>query len=269
MEAELIEGLKLPGLAGKAAVVTGASRGIGEAIALELARHGADVVLTARDAALLETVADKARGLGVRAAIVAGDLSKPDFPAAVADQALRAFGKVDILVNNAGATKRGDFLELTDADWADGFELKLFGAVRMCRTLWPELVRSGGSVVSIGGAGGRTPDKPFTIGSSVNAAIMAFTKALADLGMSDGVRVNLVNPGLVRTDRLERRIVEAMTEEGLTREAAQARLTSQSRTTRIGEAEEIAAAVAYLCSSAGIVFHGALIDADAGYTKGV
>ena len=186
----MIEGLKLPGLSGKVAVVTGANRGIGEAIALELARNGADIVLTARDPALLETAAGKVRELGARAATVAGDLSKPDFPASVADEALRAFGKVDILVNNAGATKRGDFLELTDADWADGFELKFFGAVRMCRTLWPELVKTKGCVINIGGAGGRTPDKPFTIGSSVNAAVMAFTKALADLGMTDGVRVN-------------------------------------------------------------------------------
>ena len=131
----MIEGLKLPGLSGKVAVVTGANRGIGEAIALELARNGADIVLTARDPALLETAAGKVRELGSRAATVAGDLSEPDFPTSVADEAMLAFGKVDILVNNAGATKRGDFLELTDSDWADGFELKFFGAVRMCRTL--------------------------------------------------------------------------------------------------------------------------------------
>ena len=265
----MIEGLKLPGLSGKVAVVTGANRGIGEAIALELARNGADIVLTARDPALLETAAGKVRELGARAATVAGDLSKPDFPASVADEALRAFGNVDILVNNAGATKRGDFLELTDSDWADGFELKFFGAVRMCRTLWPELVKTKGCVINIGGAGGRTPDKPFTIGSSVNAAVMAFTKALADLGMTDGVRVNLINPGLVRTERLDRRIDDAMARQGLSREAAEAQLTTQSRTTRIGEAEDIAAAVAWLCSGAGVIFHGALIDADAGYTKGV
>lgn len=265
----MIDGLKLPGIDGKVAVVTGASRGIGEAIALELARNGADVVLTARDTDLLEAVAGKVRQFGVRAAVVAGDLSEPDFPAAVAELVLRDFGRVDILINNAGATKRGDFLQLTDADWAAGFDLKFFGTVRMCRTLWPELIKSGGTVVNIGGAGGRTPDKPFTIGSSVNAAVMAFTKALADIGMSDGVRVNLVNPGLVRTDRLERRIKEAIEKQGLSREAAEAQLTGQSRTTRIGESEDIAAAAVFLCSSAGIVFHGSLIDADAGYTKGV
>ncbi len=265
----MIEGLKLPGLGGKVAVVTGASRGIGEAIALELARHGADMVLTARDAGLLEKVSSNAGRLGARTAIVAGDLSKPDFPATVAEHAVRTFGRIDILVNNAGATKRGDFLKLTDADWADGFALKFFGAQRMCRTLWPELIKAKGSVINIGGAGGRTPDKPFTIGSSVNAAVMAFTKALADLGLSDGVRVNLVNPGLIRTDRLEARIVETMAKDGLTRQAAEARLTDESRTTRLGEAQDIAAAVAYLASNAGVIFHGALIDADAGYTKGV
>src|SRR5690606_2729735 len=151
----------------------------------------------------------------------------------------------------------------------DGFDLKLFGAVRMCRSFWPELAKSKGSIVNIGGAGGRTPDKPFTIGSSVNAAMMALTKALADRGQTDGVRVNLVNPGLVRTNRLEQRIIEMMDTEGLSRAEAEGQLSLQTRTSRIGEAEDIAATVAFLCSHVGIVFQGSLIDADGGYTKGL
>lgn len=261
--------LKLAGLSGKVAVVTGASRGIGGAIALELARQGADLVLTARDESALKDVAESCQALGRKAMVVAGDLAQPSFPKIVLKAAVDAFGKVDILVNNAGATKRGEFLELTDTDWEDGFALKFFGAVRMCRESWPLLKASRGSVINIGGAGGRTPDKPFTIGSSVNAAIMAFSKALADLGLTDGVRVNLVNPGLVRTDRLEKRIVNAMQANGIDRAAAERQLSDQARITHIGEAEEIADIVAFVLSESGRLFHGALIDADAGYTKGV
>ncbi|WP_210483570.1 SDR family NAD(P)-dependent oxidoreductase [Microvirga antarctica] len=261
--------LELPGLVDKIAVVTGASRGIGAAIARELARHGADVVLTARDPAPLAEVAAEVKSLGRRSTVVAGDLTLPDFGSKVVNAAIETFGRVDLLVNNAGATKRGNFVDLTDADWDDGFALKFFGAVRMCRLCWPELRKSRGAVLNIGGAGGRTPDKPFTIGSSVNAAMMAFTKALADLGREDDVRVNLVNPGLIRTDRLEKRIVDAMKADGITRELAEQQLSNQAAITHIGEAEDIARIVAFMLSDSGMLFHGSLVDADAGYTKGV
>jgi NAD(P)-dependent dehydrogenase (short-subunit alcohol dehydrogenase family) len=261
--------LKLPGLLGKVAVVTGASRGIGYAIARELARHGTDLILVARDADALASVAKEIEALGRKAIIVPGDLSAADYPARVAGIAQKTFSRVDILVNNAGATKRGNFLELSDTDWDDGFGLKLFGAVRMCRTFWPHLKATKGAVVNIAGAGGRTPDKPFTIGGSVNAAMMAFTKALADFGREDSVRVNLLNPGLIRTDRLEKRVLNVMNSEGIDRLSAEARLATESGITRIGEATEIAAIVAFIVSDSGSLFHGALIDADAGYTKGL
>ena len=113
----------------------------------------------------------------------------------------REFGGLDILVNNAGATKRGDFLELTDADWEDGYALKFFAHMRLARAAWPLLKERRGSLVSIGGTGGRKPTAEFTIGSSVNAAVAAFTKCLADRGKTDGVQVNCIHPSVVETDR--------------------------------------------------------------------
>ncbi|HEY0233669.1 MAG TPA: SDR family NAD(P)-dependent oxidoreductase [Afipia sp.] len=261
--------ITLRSLHGKVAIVTGASRGIGYAITIELARHGADLILVARDKEALEIVAREVRTFGRKAVVVSGDLSTNEFPREVADIAAKTFSKIDILVNNAGATKRGNFLELSDADWDDGFRLKLLGAVKMCRMFWPHLKETRGSVINIGGAGGRTPDKPFTIGSSVNAAMMAFTKALADLGREDGVRVNLVNPGLIRTDRLEERILKLMNSERIDRPSAESRLASDAAITRIGESSEIASIVAFVLSDTGSLFHSALIDADAGYVKGL
>src|SRR4029077_21254616 len=90
------------------------------------------------------------------------------------------FGGLDILVNNAGATKRGDFLTLTDADWEDGYALKFFAHVRLARAAWPLLKARHGALISIGGTGGRKPTAEFTIGSSVNAAVAALSKCPAD-----------------------------------------------------------------------------------------
>jgi 3-oxoacyl-[acyl-carrier protein] reductase len=182
-------------------------------------------------------------------------------------RAVAEFGGVDIVVNNAGATKRGEFLELTDEDWADGYALKLHGAVRLTRAAWPELRRRGGSVVNIAGTGGRTPGAEFTIGGSVNAAVLSFTKALADVGVRDGVQVNAVNPGTVRTGRFEKRMEALAAAQGLAREAAEGVFVRQQRVTRVGEPEDIAGLVAFLVGPEGRFLHGALIDMDGGATK--
>src|SRR6058998_2688889 len=184
----------------RTAIVTGASRGIGRAIAIQLARDGAQIVLCARGRqALDEAVRDimQAQGHGIAVSL---DLRLPDSAGQLVSSALSAFGTIDILVNNAGATKRGEFERLSEEDWADGFALKFFGAVRLTRAAWPHLKQQSGSVINIAGVGGRTPGPQFAIGGSVNAALLSFTKALADVGVRDGVQVNAINPGSVRTD---------------------------------------------------------------------
>jgi len=121
------------GLKGKVALVTGSSRGIGRGAALALAAEGCGVMLTGRDQKALEDVAGKIRTMGPRAAISVLDLREPGAAEKLIEQVKRELGGLDILVNNAGATKRGDFLALTDADFADGYALKFFGHVRLAR----------------------------------------------------------------------------------------------------------------------------------------
>src|SRR6266851_8405413 len=190
-------------LEGKMAIVTGASRGIGRAIALRLAQDGATLVLAARTESDLAKLASEIKSGGGKATIASGDLRDSGAPAALVDAALEAHGAIDIVVNNAGATKRGDFFELTDADWSDGFALKFLGAVRLTRAAWPHLKARRGSVLNIIGAGGRTPSAEFTIGGSVNGACLSFTKAVADIGIQNGVQVNAINPGRIKTDRFQ------------------------------------------------------------------
>src|SRR5438067_3181942 len=133
-------------LSGKIAIVTGASRGIGRAIAQTLAAEGMKVSLVARSKDQLEELATS---LKTDCLVQAVDLRAPDAATAVVEATRKKFGAIDVLVNNAGATKRGDFFELTDADWEDGFALKFFGAMRLCRAAWTPLMASRGSIVNI------------------------------------------------------------------------------------------------------------------------
>ncbi|MBV9849990.1 MAG: SDR family oxidoreductase [Armatimonadetes bacterium] len=252
----------MPSLDGKVAVVTGASRGIGRAIALRLAAEGARVVLSARDQDALHAAVGEIAQAGGAADAIALDLRESEAAGELAQFAQERFGAIDIVVNNAGATKRGEFLALPDEDWADGFALKFFGAVRLTRAAWPALTDSHGSVLNIAGVGGRTPGAEFSIGGSVNAALLALTKSLADVGIRDGVQVNAINPGPVRTDRLTRRLAALGTDV-----AAEAQFVRVAQITRIGEPADIAGLAAFIVGPAGRWLQGALIDMDGGQTK--
>jgi NAD(P)-dependent dehydrogenase (short-subunit alcohol dehydrogenase family) len=255
------------GLTGKAALITGASRGIGAAIAAALAREGVHVCLVARDAVRLNEVARSLTNATTRIAVHAADLREPQVAAAAVVAAVAAFGRLDILVNNAGATKRGDFFALTDEDFHDGFELKFHGAVRATRAAWPHLRATRGTVINIIGVGARSGAADFTIGGSVNAAMLNFTKATADIGVHQGVRVNAINPGLIATDRFNGNVERIMRERSITREQAIAVRLATHGTTRVGRPEEIGALTAYLASDQADFIQGALIDIDGGATR--
>jgi 3-oxoacyl-[acyl-carrier protein] reductase len=205
--------------------------------------------------------------LGRRAKGVALDLRNPEAPAELIEQVKIAFGRLDILVNNAGTTKRGDFLTLTDADWADGYALKFFAHVRLSRAAWPLLKASGGSVVGIGGTSGRVPTAGFTIGSSVNAAVAAFSKALADLGKTDGVQVNCIHPSYVDTERFGRRVKADMERTGKNEAEVREWHRKDIGITRLGTTDDVAGLVAFIVSPRGRWLHGATIDLDGGEVK--
>ena len=252
------------GLEGKAALVTGSSRGIGRGIALALAEEGCDLLLTGRDTKALEEVAQAIHAKQRKAAVRALDLREPSAAAVLIETVRREFGGLDILVNNAGATRRGDFFALTDADWEDGYALKFFAHVRLARAAWPLLKERSGALVAIAGTSGRKPEKHFTIGSSVNAAVAAFAKCLADLGKDDGVRVNCIHPSLVETERQWRRIRAEVERTGEPEAKIRAQFCQETGIIRYGTVEDVADFVTFIVSSRATWLHGATVDLDGG-----
>jgi NAD(P)-dependent dehydrogenase (short-subunit alcohol dehydrogenase family) len=248
----------------KVGIVTGASRGIGWSIAQALAAEGMSLTVVARSG---DRLAELAHSLGESCLVQAVDLRDPDVPAAVVAATIQRFGRLDLLVNNAGATVRGDFLKLADADWQDGFALKFFGAMRCCRAAWPHLQSARGSIVNIVGVGGRTGSSEFSIGGSVNAALLNLTKVLADRGVVDGVRVNAINPGAILTDRLQARVRRLATDDGIDDATAATRLAHQMKIQRFGDPAEIASVVAFLASVHAEYCQGAILDVDGGQTR--
>ena len=255
---------------GKVVVVTGGSRGIGRGIAEAFAAEGAQTVLAATTVANLEKAAAAIAAAGApRPEICAGDLSSAQGCQALHGLVAERFGRCDVLVNSAGATKAGAFLEQPDGDWLDGFGLKLFGTVRLCRLFWPMLKAAEGHIVNIAGGSGRTPDANFLVGGAVNAAMMNFTKGLSGLGKRDGVTVNAILPGITETDRVGDLIPQRAKAMNISLEEARVKMTERSGTRRMGTPADIAAMTLFLCSGRASHVQGTLIAVDGGATAGM
>ncbi len=256
-------------LGGKVAVITGGSIGIGHAIAVELAREQANVVIVARDAERLAAAAkDMSRDTGRRVIACAGDMTKPDDIARAMDTAREAFGRIDILVNNAGASPMGRIAETPDATWAKSIELKLLGYMRCARNVLPEMRdRRWGRVINIIGRSGHQPRAAYMAGGAVNAALLNFTLALAEECAPDNVLVTGVNPGPVQTDRWDSLVSQGAAIAGQDRGAANAAAIASVPLGRVGEPHEVSGLVAFLCSDRASFITGTCINIDGGGTR--
>ena len=254
-------------LQSKVALVTGASRGIGRAIADLLARDGCDCIVVARTEKMLHEVAQHiTTQSGRRVEVCVQDLSTQKGCNALYDQTMQQFGTLDILVNNAGATQGGSFLEQDDVLWEEGFALKFYACVRLCRLFWPQLQKNRGTVVNVVGTFARTPDPDFMIGGAVNAAMANFTKALSRLGLRDDISVNAVYPGLTETNRVEEIFSMQAKMRGVSEDQIRKAILQTEGIHRLGRPTDVAELVAFLCSPSARHIQGTAIAVDGGAT---
>jgi NAD(P)-dependent dehydrogenase (short-subunit alcohol dehydrogenase family) len=255
-------------LANKVAVITGGSRGIGREIAVEFARAGAHTVIVSSSADNLAAAAKTIAAGGAAPLAIAADLRTLEGCQQVFDGVKDRFNRCDILVCSAGATRAGNFVELPDQAWIDGYALKFFGCVRMCRLFWPMLKAAEGFVVNIGGGAARSPGADFSIGASVNAAMGNFSKALSQLGKRDGVNVNVIHPGATETERFYQLLEQRSKASGKSVEQLKEEATARDGLRRLGKPDDIAALALFLCSDKARHIQGTAIAVDGGTTTG-
>ena len=259
------------GLKDQVALVTGASKGIGKAVALGLAAEGARVAIVARDAAMLDKVAAECRDRSRRDAVaVAADLSRLDEVERVVGEVKARLGRVDILVNNAGAIRGGAFLTIPDAQWTEDWNLKLLGYIRMSRAVFPLMqAQGGGRICNVVGAAGRNPTAVYLTGGAANAALINFTKGLADLGAPSKILVTAVSPAATRTERWDSLIAQQAAASGRSAQELQAEAEAPYKLGRIATSEDIADMVCFLVSARASFVTGICITVDGGATRGV
>ena len=254
-------------LEGRVALVTGASKGIGREIALELAAAGADLVINARGRAALDAVADELRALGRRVEVVAADVATPDGAALPVERARATFGRVDVLVNNAGGGSPKRLLDLTEDDWHASFELNLMSAVRLSLACVPLMrAHGGGRIINVSSRVGRQPDPYFAPYAAAKAALINFTKTLANAFSKHGILSNCIVPGLVRTEAVleAARVSAAATGKTPDEILAETLRRRPIPAGRLGEPEDIAGLVVFLASPRASWITGSTFTVDGG-----
>lgn len=264
------------GLAGKVAIVAAASRGLGLATAIALAREGTTVVMCSRSAEAIESAADQVRREAVAAENgggahgVVADVTRPNDIESLVGAAVARHGRVDILVTNAGGPPPGTFESFSDADFSSAIDLNLMSALRLAKAVVPHMIAGGGgSIVNITSISVKQPLDRLILSNTARAGVIGLAKTMANELGAHNIRVNNVAPGPTRTDRvleLARRRAQA---EGIDVDEALNRDWTGIPLGRLGEPHELASVIAFLASPAASYVTGTTIQVDGGMSKGL
>ncbi len=260
-------------LNGKTAIVTGGSRGIGKAIARELAMEGVDVAIAARNPERLEAAArELAAESGRRIVPLQVDTGDDDSVKGMVSAAVEALGRLDILVNCAaqpgGAAPPASLTDITSDDFWPDMNVKVLGYLRCAREAAPHMAQQGwGRIINISGMAARNAGN--TIGSIRNVSVVAMTKNLAEELGPRGINVTVVHPGMTRTERTPRALEEQAQRQGITVEEAEQRMAQGNSVRRIIDARDIAYVVAFLASPRAVAINGDVIAAAGGTGRAI
>jgi 3-oxoacyl-[acyl-carrier protein] reductase len=256
------------GLRHRACIVTGASRGIGEATAVALAREGAGVLLVGRSEDTLGRVAAQARDAGGRGEALAVDVTDPAAAERVVHECRERLGGIDVLVNNAGTSAHRPLDELTEDEWQEQWQLHVMAPMRLMRAAAPAMAERGwGRIVNVASSSGKRPSQTNLAYSVTKAAELSLSRGFADAYAGQGVLVNAVAPGPVASELWvgEGGLADQMAQaRGITREEALEVAASRVPIGRLGTEQEIAAVIVFLCSNAASNVAGAAWSVDGG-----
>ncbi len=256
-------------LEGRCAIVCAASKGLGRATALSLAREGARVAICSRsEDALRATAAEIAAATGATVVPIVADVaSAADCNRLVRDSAAQ-LGAIDILVTNTGGPKPGPFMSFTDDDWREAIDSVLMSVVRLSRAVVPHMrARGGGRIINITSISAKQPVEGLVLSNALRAGITGLARTIANELAVDNILVNCVAPGYTKTDRVVELAEAAAAREGSTAEAVQKRTVAQIPMRRLGTTEEFGDVVAFLASGRASYVTGTTLQVDGGYVR--
>ncbi len=257
------------GLKSKVALVAAASRGLGRAVAEELAAEGADLVLCARDAkTLTETAAAIANDTGAHVLAVPADVSVGSDVKRLVESGIERFGRVDILVSNAGGPPVGRFDSLTHEQWEAATRLTLYSAIDLARQVLPGMKeRRWGRILNITSIAVKQPVENLILSNSLRAGVTGFARTLANEVAADGITVNNILPGYTRTERVEELATMMAAKQGVSPSEFRARWEAEIPMRRLGEPREFAALAVFLVSERASYITGTSIQVDGGWIR--
>jgi 3-oxoacyl-[acyl-carrier protein] reductase len=259
------------GLQGKVAIVCAASKGLGRATALSLAREGARVVICARSAGALDGAAASIReATGAVIVPVVADVSRAADVDHLVAEAARQLGGIDILITNTGGPKSGPFTSLSDEDWRHAIDSLLMSVVRLSRAVIPHMrQRGGGRIINITSISAKQPVEGLVLSNALRAGITGLARTIANELASENILVNCVAPGYTATDRVVDLADAAAAREGISAEAVQQRTVAGIPMQRLATTEEFADVVTFLASGRASYVTGTTLQIDGGYVRGL
>lgn len=255
----------------RCAIVCAASKGLGRATALALAREGARVAICARTAAPLQEAAEEIRTTtGATVVPIVADVSRAEDVERLVDASAGALGAIDILINNTGGPRSGPFVSFSDADWQEAIDSILLSVVRLSRAVVPHMrQRGGGRIINITSISAKQPVEGLVLSNALRAAVTGLSRTIANELAADNILVNCVAPGYTKTDRVVELAEAAAAREGVTPEAVRQRTEAGIPLKRLATTEEFASVVAFLASGKASYVTGTTLQIDGGYVRGL